>query len=597
MKTNELFLIAILLILFIPYLFMPLHIDDMLFWKGANIFKTTTFIHGLNSPVKFMGISNLTIYNFTHPFFYLYIAKYFVILFGMPGLHPIIFHIPFYILFILSLYTLYKAYKINTSSLFLFLIPPVFVLATMTSIDIISFSMLIIGLAFLKKDKHIIASIFFTLSWFGSYQAFWIFFPLFFTLNKKDFIKIFTIPFATLIIWMIWSYLIMGISHPFVSLLWPGIELSERFTRRINIIKSFIAFWGLLVGMPLIFFTTNKNKFYFLLILLIPLIAIKALFLPSLLFFITFIISWYKNANKFEKIWFISYSLILIAIFPVISARYMLYAVFPAIMPFVRNYQKEPSNLKKISIAGLLVFSFILSAENFIEANNYAYLSSSFIRKNNDYSAEWGAKYYAWQNNAHYITKEELSYVNTLYIFRQNPHIRIMDPEWVTDTFYTFEYSPFIPIRLSDIYRATGFHSSYKSLLPFTLYRGVSEELILLKKLPLSVKGKGNIVFMNFDNGSMPMYFLHAPAKETHFFNGKGNILFYAGLPLNAFGSDGVKCILTIDTLSDTFSIKRGQLIKKSYHLEDKTHTVSIEFKENKTSDSDWSGWKIVYDK
>ncbi len=588
-KINGIIIFLLFVLILCPFMFMPLCVDDVLLWDGV---ENLGGISSLKADIPFLG-KHFSVYNFTHPFFYMYVLKPYLLAVHKIKFFPFLYHLPFVLLFLSVLIWYIKNNKLTYwSIILLFGFTPLFLVSTMTSLDMISAVFLIIALVLFQEDKLFLSSIFLTFSWFASYQSLWVFVPLFFFMKKRDFIKICALPIGMFALWMIASWILFGIPHPLASFMWPGSEYIGRYGHRKDMVLSYMYFVGLLIALPIIPVILKRWwQWSFMMVVVSALFFFKHLEIAGILLFLIFIYVWFISSDSFEKFYVIGYSLFLIFLFPVIAVRYFVFLALPLMMPFMRRFDDIPLFNKILTVLMVVGFSLIISFANYNNAYNEM-VFGNMVKKGDFFSGEWGFRYYAEKNGGKYALSEDC---NEISIIRQNPHIALNDYKWCVVESYPFKYYKFLPIRITDFIRGAGLHSSSYGNLPYTIYRGVSDMFIKLRKyeVPLDVSGE-KTVYMYFNKGDMPMFFAHAPSDIKYVFEGEGRFRLFIGLTLTAVGTDGVLCEVKVDTFVDTFNINRGDLIKKDYVLENRLHYLEIRFLNKKTKDYDWCGWKWV---
>lgn len=396
--TSFSLVIVIVLLITLPFINKPIHIDDWVFVTGASLACDP---NPLNKTIGFFA-KTLPLNLITHPpFLFLYLLLIETI---NPKANHINLHLSYLVFSLLaglSIFLLARRFtsKNNKTSLIitaLFLFSPAFMVSShslMSDVAHLAFFLAALTAYIYGLDKDnpfylMLAAVFSILAMLTAYQALYLLLLLFIYtfINQKslkNLLKVLIFPLLYLVVWFIYAYLAMGKFHLPLALYWSGLRNSSFSQILANNIIGFSCVIGGALIFPLAFGVilsrTIKEKRIYLLLsgtviyLLLTRVNNYSL-INKLIFSIFFLIGtlaiyavFVKLAQEIKKntdrdtiflcLWFLTFLLAAILFLPQGISRYLLPAILPLIILTFKDFKKLKTRLKTNSFLFFMLAS------------------------------------------------------------------------------------------------------------------------------------------------------------------------------------------------------------------------------------------------
>lgn len=450
-KKDLIIIFFIAILIYLPFIRRPVHIDDWVFLQGAEYFYKYR-LDSLSKTIGFFG-KKAPLYLVTHPPF-LFLYLFFIKLINKNS-NEVIFHLsflPFFILAVLSFYFLVRKFFKNSSdkkiffSTLLFMSMPIFILMSHTLMSDLPFCGLflatlvfyIYGIEKESKFYLLLSSLFFSLTVLCSYQGLFLFFLLFVynLINKKKvrfLLSVFLLPFISIILWLLYVFSISSKFHILSALWWGGNNFFDPVKFLDKIIGFLVNIGGVGIFFPfLIYLYWQRRRIYLYVFFLIiagylSLTRISEYSLGEKILFIFFffagtlataeillslLFSKEKDeAISFLSLWYLSFLLSIILFLPQPSARYLLPLFPPLLIISLKNQKRIYS---KTFFVTNLILGTLISLADYRDAqiNKMVVdtLSKKFPKEKLYFTGEFGFRYYMEKKGYHYL------FSNTEYI-------------------------------------------------------------------------------------------------------------------------------------------------------------------------------------
>ena len=462
--------LIIILILAIPFINQPVHIDDWVFMTGAEHFGRQP-LNPLDGTIGFFG-REVPFSLVTHPpllFLYISLIKLITGRLSLLLLH--ICYLPFSLLAGISVFLLAKRFsRLSLFITLLFLFTPVYMVMShglmsdlpMISLFLSALAAYIYGLERNQSELLILSSALAALTVLCSYQGLFLFFLLFlYTLlnraPKKTFLLVSILPLCLLIAWLLYVRQVTGKFHISAALYWTGHNYLLSFTRIIDGFTGSICSLGGITIFPLsLFFLPWKSRKKVSLYLISIIITLYFLFsraagyIPGTMiaFFIFFLagllitsrifintLAILKNNGTllhrlrkrkdeaFLGIWYLSFLALVVLFLPHGIPRYLLPITFPLIAIAMIGFEKYRGRKVAGVFLGLtLIFTLgmgiLVSRADYQNAriNERAAedIAERFAGKeaNITFTGEFGFRHYMEKKGCKYLLSDS-DYLNT----------------------------------------------------------------------------------------------------------------------------------------------------------------------------------------
>lgn len=535
-------ILAVLTILIlIPFINKPFHIDDTLFIAGAKQILQSPFnpygfdINWFGGPTS-MWIANV------NPPFNSYILAGAIWLFGESevAIHSV--YLGFALLTVLSFYFIAVRFTYTPlmATIFFLSSPVFFVSATniMADIPLMAFMLLAIlfaikGIEGQKVGMILAASCFTTLAVFTKYiglavlpltVVFWIAKER--HLNKRLFLFLF-LPILSLIVWHFYSQNLSGQSHlSYASTYTHLVNKDNLFDRTVLQFVSTMIFigGGIITSVLLIpVFLRRSNIFFKLMVLLFSIIIfiytkselsesfleLYALILSIGGLILTFkflqnLISLKSIEDAFVGIWFVGMLFFIIFLNWTVAGRVILLLLPPTIILLFRKSDKKLIQGKNIGVLLCIVtltFSLLIAAADYGYSKTYKKAAEDIERFYNVnlrnerqlwFAGHWGFQYYMEKKGFlpfnYFGLNQEVKagdYV-ALPLNNTNVHIKPIFTDIYRNRKLTeFVYPNYLHIHSMSQPRKAGFYGNFFGILPFNIGSAPYENIILIELLNL----------------------------------------------------------------------------------------------------------------
>ena len=529
-KHEILIIIAVSVLIVLPFINQAYYIDDFIYLSAAqqyNEYGFDSFKKGMTEMEGYLYHN----YYITHPLLWPWFLATFMKIFNTES--ELILHL---INIITLLITGFSALLISKrfsnepifTTLFFLFFPAIMLLShtMMTDIPTVAFFLLALGLHFEGIEKNskwylLSAGIAATISIGISYQAlFIIFLFVFYNFQKKE-RRLLTylpviIPLLFFTCWCLYTWKILGIPHPFISLQWGSANINI-FYDFLPKISAFINSIGAATFFPLFILIIYSLKPNFRKLIIISfLVAIfaqiklasnysivqKLLFLTYftsglfiLLRIILALILSFKvkdENNIFLCVWFISFFIAVIVIMPLGVSRYL----FPVFLPLVIIILNDIRNFftlekfKKAIIIGLGVtalWGYLCSIADYTFAGLYREfteeISNKYIEQNIWYCGDGFSFYMKAKGNKPVLFEGKKPEINDIVVISSELwSYKVPDVMKRAVLIKKISYNSIYPIRTMNIPSHAGFHDNLSgALLPFSITRSRYEEFSIYK--------------------------------------------------------------------------------------------------------------------
>ncbi len=467
--TRPAAVVIIILLLAIPFISQPVHIDDWVFITGAEQFCHQP-LNPLAGTIGFFG-KEVPFYLVTHPpFLFLYISLIKVITGQLSVLILHICYLPFSLLAGICFFLLAKRFsRMYLYITLLFLFTPVFMVIShglmsdlpMLALFLAALAAYIYGLDGNKRGLLALSSVLSALTVLCSYQGLFLLFLLYlYTLlnrsRKKTFILVSILPLCLLLAWLLYVRQVTGKFHISAALYWTGHNYLFSSARIVDCFTGSICSLGGVTIFPLsLFFLPWKFRKRTGLYLISIVVTIYFLFsraagyLPEskLAFFIFFLAGFLitsriivntvtilkkkgslllrlrkRKDEAFLAIWYLSFLALLIMLLPHGIPRYLLPLSFPLITIGMIGFEKSAGRRgPKIFLGLTLIFTLgtgiLVSRVDYqnawINARAAEDISERFREEGVDitFTADLGFRYYLEKNGHRYLLSN-ISHLN-----------------------------------------------------------------------------------------------------------------------------------------------------------------------------------------